>query len=143
MEENVDRKGDQTGSGIEGHSTPLFLKIDVTFSARGGINKKYINLEANRDLRDFRGEKMAYKRKIGSNKVLINRMTEKLSEACMKQDLSAYRLSRLSRIPLTTILHIMDGSTRNPGFYTIAKMCVVLGLSMDEIIQEWDWKEDE
>lgn len=75
MEKNVDRKGDQTGSGIERHSTPLFLKIDVTFSAGGGINKKYINLEANPDLRDFRGEKMAYKRKIGSNKVLINRMT--------------------------------------------------------------------
>lgn len=85
---------------------------------------------------------MAYKRKIGDQKVLINRMTEKLSEACIEQDVSAYRLAKMSKIPLTTILHILDGSTKNPGFYTVAKLCAALGLSLDEIILEWDETEN-
>lgn len=62
-----------------------------------------------------------------------SRMAESLLEACARQNLSVYGLAKLAEVPLTTIMHILNGSTQNPGFYTIAKLCGVLGISMDEL----------
>ncbi len=56
-----------------------------------------------------------------------------IADACRQKDLSYYRLAKQSGIPLTTIMHIVDGNTKNPGFYTIATLCRILELSMDDV----------
>ncbi|MBQ8626357.1 MAG: helix-turn-helix transcriptional regulator, partial [Agathobacter sp.] len=46
--------------------------------------------------------------------------------------MSYYTLSYRSTVPLTTLLHILDGSTKNPGILTIIKLCDGLGISLQE-----------
>lgn len=63
--------------------------------------------------------------------VLINR----INDLCRERGLTYYELSYRSAVPLTTLLHIMNGSTKNPGFFTIVKICDGLQISMAEF---WD-----
>lgn len=51
--------------------------------------------------------------------VLINR----INELCKQRGYSYYMLSYKSGVPLSTLLHILDGSSKNPGFFTIMKLC--------------------
>ena len=46
--------------------------------------------------------------------------------------MSYYSLSYRSAVPLTTLMHIMDCSTRNPGIFTIMKICNGLNISVAE-----------
>ena len=41
-------------------------------------------------------------------------------------------MSYAATIPLTTLIHIMDGSTKNPGVFTIMKICDGFGITMKE-----------
>lgn len=61
-------------------------------------------------------------------KVLINR----INSLCKKNDLSYYFLSCRSTVPLTTLLHIVEGTTKNPGIFTIAKLCEGFGMTLSE-----------
>lgn len=62
-----------------------------------------------------------------------NRVAGKLAEACIQQKISYYELSRQSGVPLTTVMHIVNGTTKNPGIYTVVKLCTVLDISLDEM----------
>lgn len=64
---------------------------------------------------------MRYKQKILANRI---------NDLCKEQGISYYMLSYKSTVPLTTILHIVDGSTKNPGIFTITKICEGLNISM-------------
>ena len=64
-------------------------------------------------------------------KILIKR----IDDLCREKGLSYYELSYRSAIPLTTLVHIMDGTTKNPGFFTILKICDGLGVSLEEFVQ--------
>lgn len=59
-------------------------------------------------------------------KILANR----INDLCKKQGISYYTLSYKSAVPLTTLLHIVDGSTKNPGVLTIIKICEGLEISV-------------
>ena len=63
-----------------------------------------------------------------AQKILIAR----IESLCKEQEISYYTLSYKSTIPLTTLLHIIDGSTRNPGVFTIIKICEGFGMTMCE-----------
>lgn len=72
-----------------------------------------------------------------SQKILIKR----IDDLCQEKGLSYYELSYRSTVPLTTITHIMDGSTKNPGFFTILKICDGLGVSLAEFAQIKEFQE--
>ena len=59
-------------------------------------------------------------------------LVERIDELCKKKDISYYALSYKSTIPLTTLMHIMDETTQNPGIFTIMKICDGLGVSLQE-----------
>lgn len=61
-------------------------------------------------------------------KILVDR----IKYLCDKKGISYYTLSYKSTVPLTTLWHIIDGSTQNPGVFTIAKLCEGLGISLRE-----------
>lgn len=65
-----------------------------------------------------------------------NRIGQQLAEACEERGLTFYSLARMSGVPLTTLMHIVDGSTKNPGIYTIMRLCDAMELSMAELIEE-------
>lgn len=51
-----------------------------------------------------------------------------------------YKLASRSAIPLTTLMHIMNNSTKNPGIFTIIKICSGLDIT---IMEFFDSKEFE
>ena len=56
---------------------------------------------------------------IRSRKILADR----INNLCKEQGITYYALSYKSAVPLTTLLHIVNGSTKNPGIFTIHKIC--------------------
>lgn len=65
-----------------------------------------------------------------------NIIGEKLSRSCNDRGLSFYMLARNAGVPLTTLMHIIDGTTKNPGIYTVVRICNALDVSMDELFEE-------
>ena len=59
-------------------------------------------------------------------------LVERIDELCRERNLSYYTLSYRSSVPLTTLMHIMDGTSKNPGIFTVIKICDGLGVSMSE-----------
>lgn len=64
----------------------------------------------------------------------------RIKQLCKEKGMSYYNLSYKSAIPITTLLHIMEGSTENPGIFTIMKMCDGFGITMKEFFdtEEFD-----
>lgn len=67
-------------------------------------------------------------------------LVERINELCKKKEVSYYTLSYKSTIPLTTLIHIMNETTKNPGIFTIMKICDGLGVTLHEF---FDTKEFE
>lgn len=63
-----------------------------------------------------------------------NVIGEKVAEFCRKRDLSCYELSRRCGVPLTTIMHIVEGTTKNPGIYTMVRICRELDIPLSECL---------
>ena len=71
--------------------------------------------------------------------ILVNR----INYYCKLRGLSYYQLSYKSTVPLTTILHILDCSTKNPGIFTLAKLCNGFGISLKEFFDAEEFKDFE
>lgn len=65
-----------------------------------------------------------------------NRIGDHLTEACAQRGLTFYNLSKSSGVPLTTLMHIVDGTTKNPGIYTIIRLYNAMELSVMELLDE-------
>lgn len=59
-------------------------------------------------------------------------LVKRINNLCKEQNMSYYALSYHSAVPLTTLMHIMDKSTVNPGIITISKLCDGFGITMKE-----------
>ena len=59
-------------------------------------------------------------------------LAKRINSLCKKKGMSYYTLSYRSTVPLTTLLHILDGSTKNPGIFTVIKICEALNVSLTE-----------
>lgn len=61
------------------------------------------------------------------------------------QGISYYKLSYRSTVPMTTLMHIIDGSTKNPGLFTIIKICNGLNTTVKDFFdaEEFIGIEDE
>lgn len=73
---------------------------------------------------------MSYQQKILANRI---------NDLCKKQGMSYYTLSYKSTVPLTTLLHIVDGSTKNPGILTVLKICEGLNISVSDFFDTEDF----
>ena len=62
-------------------------------------------------------------------------LIQRIDDLCRKKGLGYYELSYRSAIPLSTLMHIMDGTTKNPGIFTILKICEGLNISLVEFLQ--------
>lgn len=60
---------------------------------------------------------------------IINRIV-KIKE---EKNLTNQDIANLSNIPLATVTRVLNGSTPNPTFETIAKIAIAVGASLDEV----------
>ena len=65
-----------------------------------------------------------------------NQIGEKLERMCREKGISFYALSAVSGVALTTIMHVVDGSTRTPGIYTVMRLCRGLEISMADFLED-------
>lgn len=59
-------------------------------------------------------------------------LADRINKLCKEKGISYYSLAYKSTVPLTTLLHIIDGSTRNPGILTIIKLCDGLEITLKD-----------
>lgn len=73
---------------------------------------------------------------MNSQEMVINR----IKSLCSQKEISYYTLSYRSAVPLSTIMHIMDKSTVNPGLITICKLCDGLGITAKEFFDSAEFE---
>lgn len=76
-------------------------------------------------------------------KGLHNEIGERVEKATKEKQMTYYMLAKESGVPLTTILHIVDGSTKNPGVYTVMRICFALDLSVGELLKGLEREESD
>ena len=57
---------------------------------------------------------------------------ERVKKLCEEKGYSAYELAFKSSVSMTTLSHIIDGSSTNPSLYTIVKICDGFGITLAE-----------
>lgn len=76
---------------------------------------------------------------MGEQKILVRR----IEYLCREQGISYYMLSYRSTVPLPTLMHILDFSTKNPGIFTLAKICNGLGITLKDFFDTEEFKDIE
>ena len=73
------------------------------------------------------------------------KLAKRIYFLCQRQRISYYTLSYRSAVPMTTLMHIIDGSTKNPGLFTIIKICNGLNMTIKDFFdaEEFIGIEDE
>lgn len=69
-------------------------------------------------------------------KILVNR----INDLCKQLGLSYYTLSYKSGVPLSTLMHLMDGTVKNPGIYTIVRLCAGMRITLAEFFDTDSFK---
>ena len=67
-------------------------------------------------------------------------LAKRINYYCKARGISYYTLANRSAVPLTTMMHIINCSTKNPGIFTILKLCSGLDIT---ILEFFDSKEFE
>ena len=70
-------------------------------------------------------------------------LSKQIKRLCREKGISYYELSYKSTVPLTTLMHIIDGETKNPGLFTISKICGGLGISLKDFFDSKEFNEIE
>ena len=70
-------------------------------------------------------------------KILI----ERINYLCKQKGISYYALAVESDVPLTTLLHILDGTTKNPGVFTVFKLCNGFNMTVTEFFKTDEFKD--
>ncbi|MBQ2901215.1 MAG: helix-turn-helix transcriptional regulator [Agathobacter sp.] len=68
-------------------------------------------------------------------------LLRRIETLCKEKGISYYVLSYRATVPLSTLAHIMDGSTQNPGVFTIMKLCDGLGVTLQEFFDTQEFEE--
>ena len=63
-------------------------------------------------------------------------LIDRINQLCDKNGFDYITLSRKSGVPLTTLLNILKGVSKNPGVFTIAKLCNGFGIALEEFFME-------
>ena len=67
-------------------------------------------------------------------------IAKRIKDLCKQENMSYYVLSYKSAVPITTLMHILDCSTKNPGIFTIMKICNGFGITLMEFLDTADLK---
>lgn len=62
------------------------------------------------------------------HKIFRNRV----SELCAERGCTPYALAYMSSVPLTTLIHMLDGGSTTPTLYNIIKICDGLDMTLTE-----------
>ena len=65
---------------------------------------------------------------------------ERIRKLCKERKMSYYALAYRSAVPLTTLMHILDKSTRNPGVLTIGRLCDGLDITLKEFFDSEEFE---
>ena len=80
-------------------------------------------------------------------RILVNR----IAQLCQNKGYSYYKLAYKASIPFSTLINIVEGKSKNPGIFTIMKICDALEVSLRDffdtkdfelIVQEVDGEEE-
>lgn len=63
-------------------------------------------------------------------------LAERLQMLCEERKMSYYVLAARSTVPITTIMNIAHGNTKNPGVFTMMRLCRGLNVTMSEFFEE-------
>lgn len=61
-----------------------------------------------------------------------DKLANRIKYLCKQNHISYYTLSYKSTVPMTTLMHIINCSTKNPGIFTIFKICNGLDVTIRE-----------
>lgn len=64
-----------------------------------------------------------------------NELAKRLKDICQEKSISYRELSEKCGMPVTRIVRIANGMTKNPGIYTMIAICDGLGVSLDEFFE--------
>lgn len=63
-------------------------------------------------------------------------LTDRINQLCDKNGYDYITLSRKSGVPLSTLLNIINGNSKNPGIFTISKLCNGFEITLAEFFME-------
>ena len=82
------------------------------------------------------------KSKSGGNQVYDSKIVgERIQTLCQDGSISYYTLSYRAAIPISTLMRIINGTTENPGIFTVAKICSGLKVSLSEFFNTQEFEE--
>lgn len=59
-------------------------------------------------------------------------LADRINQLCNERGLTYYTLSYKSGVPLSTLMHIMDGTVKNPGVFTLVRLCAGMRVTLSE-----------
>lgn len=68
------------------------------------------------------------------------KIVKRIVDLCEERGMSYYKLSYCSAVPMTTLMHIINCRTQNPGVLTLSKICSGLGISIQEFFDTEDFE---
>ena len=71
------------------------------------------------------------------NNITQEYVINKINRLCEMNGYDYITLSRKSNVPLTTLLNIVKGNTKNVGVFTIVKLCNGFDITLAEFFIEW------
>lgn len=60
------------------------------------------------------------------------KIAKRIVNLCKEKGMSYYKLSYCSAVPMTTLMHIINCRTQNPGVLTLSKICSGLNISIKD-----------
>ncbi|MCM1135456.1 MAG: helix-turn-helix transcriptional regulator [Clostridium sp.] len=59
-------------------------------------------------------------------------LVERINNLCREKRMTYYALAYASAMPMTTLMHIVDKSTVNPGVLVLERLCKGFGITLGE-----------
>ena len=67
-------------------------------------------------------------------------VSERIKYLCQQEGISYYELSYKAAVPITTLMHITNCSTKNPGIFTIITICSGLNITIGEFFNSKEFE---
>lgn len=67
-------------------------------------------------------------------------ISKRIEYYCAIKEISYYKLAYQSTVPLTTLMHILDGTTKNPGIFTMIKICNGFGITIKDFFDSKEFE---
>lgn len=72
-----------------------------------------------------------------------DKLANRIKYLCKQKCISYYTLSYMSTVPMTTLMHIINRSTKNPGIFTIFKICNGLNITIKDFFDSEEFADIE